>query len=53
MSEGSYTENAYYDLLADLRVIEAREYSLPLDATRAAIIRASMRTLEMEESNNL
>lgn len=44
---------AYKQLQAELAVIEARNYSQPLDYTRAAIARASIRSIEIDILNDL
>jgi hypothetical protein len=36
--------------LVELRVLAERHYSEPLDTTRAAVIRACLRSLEIDEA---
>jgi hypothetical protein len=44
---------AYNDTRAELAAIEARGYADPLDYTRAAIARASIRSIEIDIVNDL
>jgi hypothetical protein len=44
---------AYKQCRSELAAIEARNYSQPLDYTRAAIARASIRSIEMDILNDL